>query len=101
MHVVISEAKKFTVIDYFIAFFCKVFSVIEMLKEVSDCMTACWNPPTPITELFQQLNDEKDLSEEGNEIINDRKLLCLCYDKVHASVLFSKTLKNLARKSRY
>ena len=36
MHVVISEAKKFTVIDYFIAFFCKVFFVVEMLKEVSD-----------------------------------------------------------------
>ena len=36
MHVVISEAKNFTVIDYFIAFFCKVFSVVEMLKEVSD-----------------------------------------------------------------
>ena len=36
MHVVISEAKKFTVINYFIAFFCKVFSFIEMLKEVSD-----------------------------------------------------------------
>ena len=24
-----------------------------------DFMTACWNPPTPITELFQQPNDER------------------------------------------
>ena len=36
MHVVIADEKKFTVIDYFIEFFWKVFSVIEMLKEVND-----------------------------------------------------------------
>ena len=58
-----------------------------------DFMTVCWNPPTPITELFQRPNDGKDSAEEGNEIINDRKLPCLCYEKVHASVLFRKTFK--------
>ena len=36
MHVFIAEAKKFTVIEYLIVFFCKVFSVIDMLKYVSD-----------------------------------------------------------------
>ena len=29
------------------------------LTENFDRMTACWNPPTPITDLFQQLNDRK------------------------------------------
>ena len=64
-----------------------------------DCMTACCNPPTPITELFQQLNYRKDFAEEGNEITNDRKLLRLCYDNVHASGMFSKTLKIWREKS--
>ena len=36
MHVVVAEAKKLTVIGYFAAFFCEVFSVIELLKEASD-----------------------------------------------------------------
>ena len=35
IHVVIAEAKNFTVVDYFIAFFCEVFSIIDLLKEVS------------------------------------------------------------------
>ena len=26
------------------------------------CMTARWNPPTPISDLFKQLNDGKELS---------------------------------------
>ena len=36
MHIAVSEAKKLAVIDYFIAFFCELFSVIELLKEVSN-----------------------------------------------------------------
>ena len=28
-----------------------------------DFMTACWNPPTPITELFQQPNYERYFAE--------------------------------------
>ena len=36
MYVVVAEMKKFTVIDYFIAFFCEVFSIFELLEEVSD-----------------------------------------------------------------
>ena len=34
MYVFISEAKNFTVVDYFISFFCEVFSMIELFKEV-------------------------------------------------------------------
>ena len=34
MYVVVAEANNLIVIDYFIAFFCKVFYTIEMLKEV-------------------------------------------------------------------
>ena len=43
----------------------------------SDCMTVCCNPPTPIADLFQQLNYGEEFVEEGNEIINDIQLLCL------------------------
>ena len=43
-----------------------------------DSMTASWNPSTPITDLFQNINDRKDFSEEGNGIINDSQLLHLC-----------------------
>ena len=36
MYIVVAKAKKFAVIDYFIAFFCKLLSIIEPLKEVSN-----------------------------------------------------------------
>ena len=36
---------------------------------------------------------ENTFAEEGNEIINDSKLLFLYYDSVHTSGIFSKTLK--------
>ena len=36
MHIVVAEAKKLTVVDYFIVFCRKVFSTIELLGEVSD-----------------------------------------------------------------
>ena len=55
-----------------------------------DRMTERWNPPTPNTDLFQNLNGRKYFVEEGNEIINDRKLLRLFYDNVHASGLSEK-----------
>ena len=61
-------------------------------------MTSSWNPPTPIYDLFQQINDGKDFAEEVNEIINDSQLLRLCYDNVHASGLFKKTLKTWREK---
>ena len=63
-----------------------------------DCMTARWNPRTPIADLFQQLNYGKDFAEEGNEIINDSELHRLCYDNVHAPGLFNKTLKTWREK---
>ena len=64
------------------------------LTENFNCMTACWNTPKPIADLFQQLNDGNKFSEKGNEIINDSQLLRLLYDNVHASRIFNKTLKN-------
>ena len=36
MYIFVAEAKKLSVIAYFIDFFCKLFSVIELFKEVSD-----------------------------------------------------------------
>ena len=33
------------------------------IAEIFDRMTAGWNPPTHIAELFQQLNDGKELAE--------------------------------------
>ena len=36
MNVFIAEAEKLTVVDYFIAFFCKFFYLIELLEEVRD-----------------------------------------------------------------
>ena len=61
-------------------------------------MTARWNQPTPISDLFQQLNDGKESTEEGNEIINDSQLLRLCYNNVHASGIFNETLKTWREK---
>ena len=36
MHIIVAEAKKLTIIDYFVAFFCKVFSIIELLEEAGN-----------------------------------------------------------------
>ena len=36
MYIVVSEANKLAVIDYLVAFFCELFSVIELSKEVSN-----------------------------------------------------------------
>ena len=35
MYIFVAESKKLTVVDSLISFFCKLFSVVEMLKEVS------------------------------------------------------------------
>ena len=43
VYVVVLEAKKFTDVDYFVAFFWKVFSIVELLKEVRNW---CWWIPT-------------------------------------------------------
>ena len=62
-------------------------------------MTARGNLPMPISDLFQELNDGKDFAAEGNKIINASKILHLCYDNVHASVIFIETLKTWREKS--
>ena len=62
-------------------------------------MTARWNPTTPIAELFQQINDGKEFSDEGNEIMNYIQLLCLCNNNVHAYGLFNETLKTWRKKT--
>ena len=36
MYAVVEEANKLTVVYYLIAFFCKVFSIVDLLKEVID-----------------------------------------------------------------
>ena len=36
LYIFVSEANKLAVIDYFIAFFCELFSIIELLKEASN-----------------------------------------------------------------
>ena len=63
-----------------------------------DSMTAHWNPTTPITDILQQVYDGKYLAEEGNEIIKKIQVLPLFYNNLHASGLFSKTLKTWREK---
>ena len=36
MNIVVEEANKLTVIDYFVAFCCEVFSIVEFLEEVAN-----------------------------------------------------------------
>ena len=56
-------------------------------------MNAQWNPPTPIADLFKQLQDGQLLAKDGNEDITDSQLLQLCYDNVNATGLFNDALK--------
>ena len=42
MYIAVSEAKNLSVIDYFIAFLCGLFSVVDILKEV--CNGCGWIP---------------------------------------------------------
>jgi hypothetical protein len=56
-------------------------------------MTAQWNPPTPIEDLFLQLRDGQEFATEGKETISDSQLLRLCYDNVNNTGLFNDALK--------
>jgi hypothetical protein len=56
-------------------------------------MTAKWNPPTPIEDLFLQLRDGQEFATDGNESISDSQLLRLCYDNVNSTGLFNDALK--------
>jgi hypothetical protein len=56
-------------------------------------MTAQWNPPTPIADLFLQLHDGQEFAADGNESISDSQLLRLCYDNVNNTGLFNNALK--------
>ena len=62
--------------------------------------TAHCNLTTPISDLFQQLNDGKEFSAQGNEIFNGIKLLCLLYENVHESWLSNERIKNWHEKQR-
>ncbi len=56
-------------------------------------MNAQWNPPTPIADLFKQLQDGQIFAKDGKEDITDSQLLRLCYDNVNATGLFDDALK--------
>ena len=56
-------------------------------------MTAQWNPPTPIEDLFLQLREGQLFATEGSETIDDTQLLRLCYDNVNKTGLFNDALK--------
>ena len=56
-------------------------------------MTAQWNPPTPIEDLFLQLREGQQFATEGSETIDDTQLLRLCYDNVNKTGLFNDALK--------
>jgi len=56
-------------------------------------MTAQWNPPTPIEDLFLQLREGQEFATEGSETIDDSQLLRLCYDNVNKTGLFNDALK--------
>jgi hypothetical protein len=56
-------------------------------------MTAQWNPPTPIEDLFLQLRDGQEFATEGNKTISNSQLLRLCYDNVNNTGLFNDALK--------
>jgi hypothetical protein len=56
-------------------------------------MTAQWNPPTPIEDLYLQLRDGSEFATEGQETIDDSQLLRLCYDNISNTGLFNDALK--------
>jgi hypothetical protein len=65
-------------------------------KDLTDnwsLMNAQWNPPTPIADLFQQLQDGQTFAKDGLKDITDSQLLCLCYDNVNKTGLFDDALK--------
>ena len=73
----------------------KTFGIITS-KDLTDnwsSMNAQWNPPTPIADLFKQLQDGQIFAKDGKEDITDSQLLRLCYDNVNATGLFNDALK--------
>jgi hypothetical protein len=71
-------------------------------KDLTDnwsSMNAQWNPPTPIADLFQQLQDGQTFAKDGFEDITDSQLLRLCYDNVNKTGLFDDALKIWRAKS--
>jgi hypothetical protein len=56
-------------------------------------MTAQWNPPTPIEDLFLQLRDGQEFATDGNETISDSQLLRLCYENINNTGLFNDALE--------
>jgi hypothetical protein len=65
-------------------------------KDLTDnwsLMNAQWNPPTPIADLFQQLQDGQTFTTDGHKDITDSQLLHLCYDNVNNTGLFGDALK--------
>ena len=73
----------------------KTFGTITS-KDLTDnwsSMNAQWNPPTPITDLFKQLQDGQIFAKDGKEDITDSQMLRLCYDNVNATGLFNDALK--------
>jgi hypothetical protein len=65
-------------------------------KDLTDnwsTMNAQWNPPTPIADLFQQLQDGQTFAKDGHKDITDSQLLRLCYDNVNNTRLFNDALK--------
>jgi hypothetical protein len=73
----------------------KTFGTITS-KDLTDnwaSMNAQWNPPTPIADLFKQLQDGQIFAKDGKEDITDSQLLRLCYDNVNSTGLFNDALK--------
>jgi hypothetical protein len=63
-------------------------------------MTAQWNPPTPIQDLFLQLRDGQEFATDGDESLSESQLLRLCYDNVDNTGLFNDALKVWRAKAR-
>ena len=75
-----------------------VTTTSSYIADIFDHITVRSNPPTPISNLFQQINGGKEFAAEENEVINDRQLIFLYYNNVHASLIFSETLKKWRKK---
>ena len=91
-----SQCEPLTLLDHLYT----EYGTITSLKLAAnfDCMTARWDPSTPINDIFQQINNVKYFAEEGNKIINDSQLLHLYYNKVHCIRTFQGNTQNLAQK---
>ena len=61
-------------------------------------MSAQWNHPTSIEDLFLQICDGQDFATDGQEIISDSQLLRLCYNNISSTSLLNSALKLLRDK---